>query len=630
MLLSLSFHFDYYPLLLVAGVAWLVPILLSLLRLNKIPAVIVEIILGYFLGHYILVDHFTESFHILEFLALSGFVFLMFLGGLEIDVDQIRASFPRRRFRLSLFTSNPLLSGVLHFILAIILGYLATLVLAQLVEIPHTWYFALIMGTTSVGIVLPVLKSRGELSSRFGQMIIIAAALADILSILLFTFTAFIIKNGFRWELLYILVLFFVFFVFYRLGNHLKRLTPLKKLAFQLSHAASQIRVRGTILMILIFVVMSQYISEEVVLLGAFLSGLILSTLLHKERSVLMIKLDGMGYGFFIPIFFIMVGMQFDPSSLKEFDHSVYGFLILLLFTLFFIKIVPSLLWAKVFGFQKALSAGFLMSSRLSLIIAASAVGLQLGVITPGINAGFILMAVITCLLSPVIFNSLNPVRLTEGEKVIIVGGSSTGVLLARRMNIHGKKVVLVEKNKNRFDEIKSKGLWVIQADGAMPETYKKLKLAPENYVVVETGNDQQNFEIVRFLRNELQHERIIMRACKMPCVEKLNRLGIDTVDLHRVLATAIENLILRPTTYHDLVETFENYSVEEIIVTRSDLNAKKVKEIPFHSGAILMMITRDYSSFIPHGETYLQTGDRLHIFGTPTALEAVRRQVQR
>ena len=232
MLLSLSFHFDYYPLLLVAGVAWLVPILLSLLRLNKIPAVIVEIVLGYFLGHYLLVNHSTESFHILEFLALSGFIFLMFLGGLEIDMDQIRASFPQRRLTIRHFVSNPLLSGVLHFGLAIFLGYLATLVMARLVVIPHTWYFALIMGTTSVGIVLPVLKSRGELSSRFGQMIIIAAALADILSIILFTFTAFIIKNGFRWELLYILVLFFVFFVFYSLGNRMKRLTPLKKTGF--------------------------------------------------------------------------------------------------------------------------------------------------------------------------------------------------------------------------------------------------------------------------------------------------------------------------------------------------------------------------------------------------------------
>ncbi len=629
MLLSLSFHFDYYPLLLVTIVAWIVPILLSLLRLRKIPSVIVEIIFGYLLGHFVLTNHATGSFHILSFLALTGFIFLMFLSGLEIDMDQIFASFPGKKLTYSRFVANPLLAGLAHFVIAIALSYGATLLLARLINIPHAWYFSLIMGTTSVGIVLPVLKSRGELSARFGQMIIIAAAMADILSIILFTFTAFIIKNGFKAELLYILILFFVFYIFYRFSNWLKHFNRLKKLVFQLSHAASQIRVRGTIVMILIFVVLSQYISEEVVLLGAFLSGLILSTLLHKERSVLMIKLDGMGYGFFIPIFFIMVGIQFDPAALLEFDRSLFVFLGLLLLTLFLIKIVPSLLWTRFFGKQKAVAAGFLMSSRLSLIIAASAIGLQLGVITTGINASFILMAVFTCLLSPLIFNWMNPVKLTEGEKTLIIGGSSTGVLLARRMNIHGKRVVIVEKEKDRFHEIHSKGLLVVSGDGTDPNIYKKLKLTPENYVVVETGDDERNYEIVNFLRSELLHERIIMRACKMPCVEKLNQLGVVTIDLHRILATAIENLILRPTTYHDLVETFENYSVEDVAITNKVMDGKHLKEVPFHSGAILMMITRDKTSFIPHGETYLRLGDLLHIFGTQTALQEVRKKMQ-
>ncbi len=79
-------------------------------------------------------------------------------------------------------------------------------------------------------------------------------------------------------------------------------------------------------------------------------------------------------------------------------------------------------------------------------------------------------------------------------------------------------------------------------------------------------------------------------------------------MDLHQVLAMAIENLVLRPTTYHNLVETFENYSVEEVIVTRRRLDGKKVKEVPFHSSTILMMITRDKASFIPHGEIYLSS----------------------
>ena len=141
-----------------ATLAALSPILLSLLRLKKIPIVIIEIILGFLAGKFLFGNLSEESFLILDFLALFGFLFLMFLSGLEIDVDQIVASFPRRRLTWIRFLKNPLLVGITQFILAVIFSYLVSLFLAQIIDIPSIWYFSLIMITTSVAIVLPVLK----------------------------------------------------------------------------------------------------------------------------------------------------------------------------------------------------------------------------------------------------------------------------------------------------------------------------------------------------------------------------------------------------------------------------------------------------------------------------------------
>ena len=628
MLLNISFHFDYFPLMVVAAIAWGTPILLTLLKLKKIPSVIIEIILGYFIGKFLLgsIDH--ESFRILEFFALTGFIFLMFLGGLEIDVDQIMASLPRKRLTYVRFIKNPLLVGIVFFFLSIILAYVGTLFLSNLIDIPHVWYFSLIMVTTSVGIVLPVLKDRGEIKNRYGQMIIIAAAVADIFSIILFTFTAFIIKNGFLPELLYILGLFIIFFVFYSLGNKVKNVPVLKKLAFQLSHAASQIRIRGSILLIMLFVVIAQLIGEEAVLLGAFLIGLVLSTMLHRERSVMLLKLDGMGYGFFIPIFFIMVGIEFDPSALMEFDQSLIWFLVFLLITLFAIKIIPALLWRQLFGLKKAMAGGFLMSSRLSLIIAASAIGLEMGVITPGINASFVVMAILTCFISPVVFNWLSPGNILKGDKTIIIGASSTAVLLARRLIMHGKKSVIVENDKARADELKAKGLNCIEGDGCNAGLYEELNLHPSDFVIVETGSPETDHEICKLLRNELMHDNIITRSSTSDIELKLKYLGVETIDVIGVLATTIENLILRPTTYHALVESFENFSVEEILITNKAIDGVQVKEIPFHKDAILMMVKRGGSFYIPHGDTYFRTGDILHVFGTDSALQNTREKV--
>ena len=625
MYLNLSFNFDYFPLLVVSAIAWGTPLLLSVLRLSKIPSVIIEIMLGYVIGHYVLdgIDH--ESFRILEFFALTGFIFLMFLSGLEIDVDQIIASFPRKKLTYIRFIKNPLLVGVLYFVLSLVIAYTGAWLLSGFFKIPDVWYFSLIMVTTSVGIVLPVLKDNGEIRNKYGQMIVVAAAVADIFSIVLFTFTTAIIKNGFQAELLYIFFLFLVFILAYYLAGKLKNFPFFKKQAFKLSHASSQIRIRGTVLLIMLFVVLAQVIGEEAVLLGSFLIGLVLSTMLHNERSVMLLKLDGMGYGFFIPIFFIMVGVSFDPSAFKEFDESLSWFLIVLLLLLFMVKFLPALLWQKLFGWRRALAGGFLMSSRLSLIIAASAIGLELGIITAGINASIVIMAIITCFASPVLYNWILPSGKQVGQKTVIVGGSKIGVVLAKRLNMHGKKSIIIEKNSERAKELADNGLNCIEGDGSKLDIYSKIGLNSSDVVVVNTGSSRKNLTISKLLRNDLLHEHIISKSNKSATRSIMKGLGVDTVDETGVMATTIENLILRPNTYHALLESLESFSVEEILLKSNNLSESNFDEIPFHPEAIVLLIKRGNTFFIPNRETQLQQGDVLHVFGSDTALEDTR-----
>lgn len=624
-LLTISFDFDFYPLLIVAAIAWAIPMLMSLLRITKIPTVIIEILAGFFIGKYFILGYPSDSTILLDYFALTGFIFLMFLGGLEIDVDQLKASFPRRKITYARYLKNPLLVGVVYFFITMLVSFSAAWAFSFIIDIQNIWYFSLIMVTTSVGIILPVLKNRAEINTHFGQMLILAAAIADILSILLFTVTAFVLKNGFHSEILWLGALIGLFILIYLLGNAFNKINIIRKITFQLSHAASQIKIRGTILLILIFVVASQYIEKEVILLGAFLSGLLLSVFMHKERSMLMVKLDGLGYGFFIPIFFIMVGVHFDPSALAELDNSLYIFLALLIVTLFAIKIIPSFLWIRLFGVRKAISGGFLMSSRLSLIIAAVTIGLELGVISPAINASFILMAVLTCLFSPTIYNMLNPRNVFEGDKTIIVGGSSTAVLLARRLHLHSKSVIIIENDEKRFKEIKSKGIVVFKGDGKDSKIFEKMKLNPENYVVILSDNDEENVKISQMLRNEFQHERMIARAGNSKIWQSLRAMDVETFDATRVIANTIENLIVSPTTYHTIVESYENFHIEEIELTNVNLDGLQIKEIPFHGDGTLMMVKRNDNMYIPHGETYLRLGDVINVFGTTTALEDYR-----
>jgi len=515
--------------------------------------------------------------------------------------------------------------AIIYFILCLLISFIGSAGLDSLFESGNTWYFALILVTTSVGIILPVLKNRGETSGSYGQMIITSAAISDIFSIILFTFTAYVLKNGFRGEIFLILLLFALFYLMYAVGNRYRHLRLFKKISFQLSHAASQLSIRGTALLVFIFVCISQFISSEVILLGAFLSGILLSTFLHKERSLLLVKLDGMGYGFFIPIFFIMVGVKFDPYALKEFEASLIPVLLILLLLMYGIKILPSLFWSKQFGFTRSLSAGILLSTRLSLIIAASAIGLELGVISPGINSMFIIMAIITCLISPLLYNLINRSVEAPPGRTIIVGGSSKGILLARRLNMHEKVSVIIENDKNRYNDLVSKGFNTLLSDGSDPQTYIDIKIDPCNWVFVDTGSEDTNIKICDMLRKEIKHERVISVANYLGLERKLKDLDIVTVDTTRVIATTVENLIVRPTAYHTLAESFENFNIEEIMITRPELDGIQLKNISFHKDAILIMVKRDNVLFVPKGETYLRKGDILNILGTGTALDLAR-----
>ena len=482
---SISLHFNYLPLLIVIGLAWVIPMSLSIFHIKRIPAVLVEIFAGYLAGRFLLQNVNAESLSILEFLGLTGFIFLMFLSGLEIDMDQVIYSFPRKKHWNKRININPVVAAIIIFSLTIFLAWGSAVILSKIVDINNIWYFALIMSTTSVGIVFPVLKNRGEATTLYGQMLIITAAMADILSIILFTFTAFIITNGFRIEITFLFLLFLLFYFFYRLGNRVKNWHFLKKISFELSHAASQLSIRGTIFLLLIFVVLSQYIGKEVILLGAFLCGMLLSLFLHKGRSLLVIKLDGLGYGFFIPIFFIMVGVKFDLESLKEFQLILLPFLLTLMVLLFAVKLIPSLSLTSQFGLRRSVAGGFLLSSRLSLIIAASAIGLNLGIVSPAINASFVLMAIVTCIIGPLLYNSIKPHEKYPAGTTIIVGGSSKGVLLARRLKMHGKSSVIVENNEARYKDLCSKGLDTILSDGLDPVSYKKLNMTNTNVYTI-------------------------------------------------------------------------------------------------------------------------------------------------
>lgn len=622
--LGIVFGVDYLPLLMVIFVAWVTPMILSTFKIEKLPSVLVEMMAGYLLGRLFLTNLDHDSLFLLDFLALTGLIFIMFLSGLEINVDQLMGSFPRR-LTWKGFTTNPLLSGIAHYALTLVLSLIGTLMLSWMVDIPNIWFFAIIPTTTFMGIVYPVLKARGETRGYYGQTLIITSAVADVLSILLITISAIYMKFGLHYELLLVIGLLLFSILVYAFGKKYAA-KIFRRISFQQAHTVSQITVRGAILLILIFVTIAQFAGAEVVVLGAFICGFVLSFFVSKERSLLILKLEGIGFGFFIPIFFIMVGAKFQPANLLEYQDSLYIFLALLLILFFMVKIIPSLIWIRVFQFRKSMAAGFLLAARLGLVIAAASVGLELGAITEGANASFIIMVMITCISSPLMYEWIfRKPRISE-DKMVIVGGSSVGVILTRRMKVHNKQVIIIEKDEDRYFELKRSGFMAYHGDGSKSEIYRKIKLAPDNYVIVLTGSDEENLKICRMLREDLQHEKIISKPDSSLVEKQMELMNIETLDARGFLANALENLIVRPTIHRAVIDNFETFDVQDILVTGEQADGKQIMHLSFHKDGMVLLVRKGKEIIIPHGDTYLRKGDIVTVFGTETALEETRK----
>jgi Kef-type K+ transport system membrane component KefB len=373
-------------LLAIAIFAFIIPILSG--RIG-VPAVVGEIIFGLFLGTLGLsLD--AEGLIVIDFLAGFGLIFLMFLVGLEIDFSKVEV-----------YGVKPFLIGFCIFIITLGLSIFMTL------KLGYGLYLALILSTSAVGLTVPTIRELGMLKSDFGQTILIAAFIADFATVLLVTLYTLHFEKGFTWQMSLIALVFVLFFMIYYVGKHVIWHYPERLSAWFKSNQPSEIGVRAAFALLLVFVALSEIADVEAIL-GAFLAGVMLA-LLFRGGTVLEQKLYGIGYGFLIPIFFINVGMRFEVGALYE--RGIYLILAKIILIAFVVKIVPSLLLAFRHSLQDSISAGVLLSSRLSLIIAMAAVGVELGLIERGMESAIILLAIITSISCPTMFRRMHQVE---------------------------------------------------------------------------------------------------------------------------------------------------------------------------------------------------------------------------
>jgi Trk K+ transport system NAD-binding subunit len=283
-----------------------------------------------------------------------------------------------------------------------------------------------------------------------------------------------------------------------------------------------------------------------------------------------------------------------------------------------------------LFGWKRSLAAGILLTSRLGLTIATSQIGLSLGIISPAVNAGIVVAAIITCILSPMLYKILGSESDDHYYSIYIVGGGRAGVELANRLRLHGISYLVIESQNDHWQELQTLGLESIHVNDLKLEVYQSLRIRPVDTVVVITNSDKKNIEISEIIRNKLGHSKLITVTTKPELFRKHKSLDdVQVVNAYEIVAGSIENEIMRPTTAHALTDSFGAYSVEEIAVHNTAIDRHYVKDIPFPRSGSLVVVRRENEIFIPHGDTHLLLGDLVTVIGNAAALEEFRRLLQ-
>jgi Kef-type K+ transport system membrane component KefB len=367
-------------LLAVTVVAALAPLIVAALPGPRIPQVVVLILAGVVIGPHVLGLADTGS---IKLLANVGLGFLFLLAGYELDPRLLR----ERAGRLAI--------GGWAFSALIAVGAVA--VLGAIGFVRDFVPIGLALTTTALGTLLPILHDNDMLSGQFGRYVLAAGAVGELFPIV--AISIFLTRRGDLIAIGSILAVGLVAILLTTLPRLLGE-ARMRALIQQGRRATAQTTLRWSIVLLLLLLVAAERFGLDVVL-GAMLAGMVLRSWTHHvsmDVTPLEEKLDAVGYGFFIPVFFVASGMTLDVRSIIDNPLRLFVFFVLLLV----VRGLPSLLvYRHALPVRQRVEMTFITATTMPLLIALAVIGLSDGVMIPANAAALVGAGVLSVLVYP-------------------------------------------------------------------------------------------------------------------------------------------------------------------------------------------------------------------------------------
>ena len=371
---------------IVAAVALSAPLALGLFPKLRLPAIVLEILLGIAIGPQVL--RWVSIDTPIQVMSLLGLAFLLLLAGLEVEYDRLRG----RVLRLTA------VGYAISFGLALLIGL--GLSAAEFVRSPLL--VAILLSATSLGIVIPVLKDADQVRTPFGQLVIAGASIAEIATIVLLSvfFSQETSSVGVRLVLLGLFGLSVVAVGIVVFGA--ERSMRISRALFRLQDTTAEIRIRASFLLLAVFVVLAERLELEAIL-GAFFAGAIIK-LVDRDRAMthpqFRTKLEAVGFGVFVPFFFVSTGVTFDLDALFASGETLARVPVFL-GALLVVRGLPALVYRRLATGTQTAAAALLQATSLNFLVVAGQMGVQLEFIRPATYAALVAAGLLSVLLFP-------------------------------------------------------------------------------------------------------------------------------------------------------------------------------------------------------------------------------------
>jgi Kef-type K+ transport system membrane component KefB len=394
--------------LVIALVAVAVPVLPGLARRLPVPGPVLEVLAGILIGPSVLRwAHLAPPVQVLSDLGLG---MLLFLAGLEIDVGGLRG--PLGRLAGWAFGGSVLLG--------LACGY--ALNLAGVGAKPV--FLAVVLVSTSAGLLLPLLKDAGLHRAPFGQLVMAAAALAEVVPVMMLSLLFSATSTTSAGRLSSLATLLAVLAAIGLALGRVRNLAALDRLLDRLEDRSAQLRVRAALTLALAFAVLASRFGFASIL-GAFAAGLLVKTIDLTNRAPhpqFQVKLEGIGFGFLVPVFFIATGVQFDAGALVRHPAAAAEVPVFLL-ALLVVRAVPALAYVRLTGKRRAGAAGLMQATTLTFVIVATQIGIASGQVSPATGAALLAAGLLSATLFPPL-----------AVKLLPAGASAVGTRPAREL----------------------------------------------------------------------------------------------------------------------------------------------------------------------------------------------------